>query len=190
MSAKGGGGVPISEWCFYSLGHTLSEECLKCCRSADHSPNKIILTEQKLEERKRWVNFDLHLISPALRSPDVGLVLPDMSLFREMELKRRKKKEETTSTENKIAQMKVLVKKFSRLLTLCFSEGNSQSRGVESAQGVLAAKCSSLLRRPLHLRHRLPPVAHQLNSTKLAAALLPPSPPLRWTLKNPEIYLS
>jgi len=46
-------------------------------QSADHSPNKIILTEQKLEERKR-----------------------------EMELKRRKKKEETTSTENKIAQMK------------------------------------------------------------------------------------
>jgi len=46
-------------------------------QSADQSPNKIILTEQKLEERKR-----------------------------EMELKRRKKKEETTSTENKIAQMK------------------------------------------------------------------------------------
>merc|ERR1711936_801604 len=45
--------------------------------SADQSPNKIILTEQKLEEMKR-----------------------------EMELKRRKKKEETTSTENKIAQMK------------------------------------------------------------------------------------
>lgn len=45
--------------------------------SADQSPAKIILTEQKLEERKR-----------------------------EMELKRRKKKEETTSTENKIAQMK------------------------------------------------------------------------------------
>lgn len=45
--------------------------------SADQSPNKIILTEQKLEERKR-----------------------------EMELKRRRKKEEVTSTENKIAQMK------------------------------------------------------------------------------------
>ena len=54
-----GEGYPIGELCFYSLGHTLSEECLNCCRSADHSPNKIILTEQKLEERKRWVNYDL-----------------------------------------------------------------------------------------------------------------------------------
>lgn len=44
---------------------------------ADQSPNKIILTEHKLEERKR-----------------------------EMEIKRRKKKEETTSTESKIAEMK------------------------------------------------------------------------------------
>ena len=48
-----------------------------------------------------------------LRSADVDLFLPDVFLFREMELKRRKKKEETTSTENKIAQMKVLVKKHS-----------------------------------------------------------------------------
>lgn len=45
--------------------------------SADQSPNKIILTEHKLEERKR-----------------------------EMELKRRRKKEETYITENKIAEMK------------------------------------------------------------------------------------
>jgi len=45
--------------------------------SADQSPNKIILTEHKLEERKR-----------------------------EMELKRRKKKEETSSTERRIAEMK------------------------------------------------------------------------------------
>jgi len=45
--------------------------------STDQSPNKIILTEHKLEERKR-----------------------------EMELKRRKKKEETSSTEKKIAEMK------------------------------------------------------------------------------------
>jgi len=47
------------------------------CTPADQSPNKIILTEHKLEERKR-----------------------------EMEIKRRKKKEETTSTESKIAEMK------------------------------------------------------------------------------------
>ena len=120
------------------------------------------------------------MFSLALRSPDVGSVLPDMSLFREMELKRRKKKEETTSTENKIAQMKVLVKKFSRLLTLCFSEGNSQSRGVESAQGVLAAKCSSLLCRPLYLRHRLPPDKNQLN-LRHPCLLLPSSPPMTET---------
>ena len=62
-------------------------------RSADQSPNKIILTEQKLEERKRWF----------LTSKKWHLIISS----REMELKRRKKKEETTSTENKIAQMKV-----------------------------------------------------------------------------------
>ena len=59
-----------------------------------------------------------------LRSADVDLFLPDVFLFREMELKRRKKKEETTSTENKIAQMKVLVKKHShsRLFTPSFQK--------------------------------------------------------------------
>ena len=57
-----------------------------------------------------------------LRSDDVDLFLPDVFLFREMELKRRKKKEETTSTENKIAQMKVPVKKHSRLFTPSFQK--------------------------------------------------------------------
>ena len=57
-----------------------------------------------------------------LRSADVDLFLPDVFLFREMELKRRKKKEETTSTENKIAQMKVPVKKHSRLFTPSFQK--------------------------------------------------------------------
>lgn len=75
-------------------GHSEAEEVFSCSSvsgaesgassggstaltSTDQSPNKIILTEHKLEERKR-----------------------------EMELKRRKKKEETSSTENKIAEMK------------------------------------------------------------------------------------
>ena len=80
-------------------------------RSADQSPNKIILTEQKLEERKRWNQTELgvqllnrtHELCWAIKMPF------DMTgIFREMELKRRKKKEETTSTENKIEQMKVL----------------------------------------------------------------------------------
>ena len=57
-----------------------------------------------------------------LKSADVDLFLPDVFLFREMELKRRKKKEETTSTENKIAQMKVPVKKHSQLFTLAFQK--------------------------------------------------------------------
>ena len=61
-----GGGVSHQRtesvtWCLCSflISHTLSEKWFVCCRSADHSPNKIILTEQKLEERKRWINYDL-----------------------------------------------------------------------------------------------------------------------------------
>ena len=72
FSARQGGvgvGVPHQRtesvtwcfWCFYSflISLTLSEIWFVCSRSADHSPNKIILTEQKLEERKRWVNYVL-----------------------------------------------------------------------------------------------------------------------------------
>ena len=99
-----------------------------------------------------------------LRSADVDLFLPDVFLLEQGDgaQEKEEKGRDHFNREQDRTDEGAGEKTFPAFHTF-FSEGDSQSRGVESAQGVLAAKCSSLLCRPLYLRHRLPPDKNQLN---------------------------